>query len=123
MNGEHHGGSGSDFLRPSDFGLRISRAVCLLALAAAAFTVAASPDAPGPPVPSNPREFFNAGTQNLRNGKLREAEALLESALASQQQRLESPALYNLGHVRFGQGIEELKKSPSARPTLARGKA
>jgi tetratricopeptide (TPR) repeat protein len=59
----------------------------------------------------------------LRDGKLREAEALLESALASQMERLDSPALYNLGHVRFGQGSEELKKSPAARPTLARGRS
>ena len=74
------------------------------------------------PAPSTPRESFNAGTQLLLQGKLREAEAFLESALASQQERLEPPALYNLGHVRFGQGTEELKKSPSAGPTLARGR-
>src|SRR5262249_14367250 len=33
--------------------------------------------------PSNPREFFNAGTEKLRTGKLREAEAFLESSLSS----------------------------------------
>ena len=61
-----------------------------------------------------PREFFNAGAQNLGAGKLAEAETFLERALASQDQRLQPAALYNLGHVRFGQGIEELKKGPSA---------
>src|SRR5438094_9176251 len=61
-----------------------------------------------------PREFFNAGAQNLGAGKLAEAETLLERALASQDERLQPAALYNLGHVRFGQGIEELKKGPSA---------
>jgi hypothetical protein len=71
--------------------------------------------------PATPREFFNAGTQQLRAGKLREAEAFLESTVASQQERLQAPALYNLGHVRFAQGIEVLKKSPPARPTIARG--
>jgi hypothetical protein len=76
-----------------------------------------------PPAPSTPRESFNAGTRMLRQGKLREAEAFLESALASQRERLAPPALYNLGHVRFGQGTEELKKSPSAGPTVARGRA
>lgn len=64
--------------------------------------------------PTNSREFFNAGTRELRADKLREAEAYFETALASQNQRLQTPALYNLGHVRFGQGIEELKKGPSA---------
>src|SRR5258706_12475198 len=123
MNRDYHGGSGSDFLRPSGFGLRISRVVCLLTLAAAALTVAASPDAPGPGVSSTPRDFFNAGTQKLREGSLREAETLLESVLASPRERLQPPALYNLGHVRFGQGAEELKKSPLAAPTIARGRA
>jgi hypothetical protein len=50
----------------------------------------------------------------LSTGKLREAEAYLETALASQNERLQTPALYNLGHVRFDQGVEELKKAPSA---------
>src|SRR5438045_8890048 len=71
--------------------------------------------------PSTPREFYNAGTQQLRQGNLREAEALLESALSSQQERFVPPALYNLGHVRFDQGADELKKSPAAGPTLSRG--
>jgi tetratricopeptide (TPR) repeat protein len=73
--------------------------------------------------PATPREFYNAGTEQLRAGKLREAEAFLESAMASQQERLQVPALYNLGHVRFAQGIEVLKKSPPAGPTVARGQA
>jgi hypothetical protein len=55
--------------------------------------------------------------------KLREAEALLESALSSQNERFQPPSLYNLGHVRFGQGAEELKKGPPAGPTSARGHA
>src|SRR6266478_4260673 len=61
-----------------------------------------------------PRELFNAGAQNLGAGKLAEAETFLERALASQDERLQPATLYNLGHVRFGQGIEELKKGPSA---------
>ena len=74
-----------------------------------------------PGAPATPREFFNAGTQQLRAGKLREAEAFLTSSVESQQEKLQAPALYNLGHVRFAQGIEVLKKSPPARPTIARG--
>jgi len=73
--------------------------------------------------PATPREFYNAGTEQLRVGKLREAEAFLETAMSSQQEKLQVPALYNLGHVRFAQGIEVLKKSPPAGPSLARGRA
>ena len=127
----------SDFFRISSRlagGFRISLAV--------AFTLTANATTPGPdPVqqstnppihqstnpslhhstaadpPSTPREFFNAGTQRLKEGKLREAEAFLESALASQKPNLQPPSLYNLGHVRFGQGVEELKKGPASGPT------
>jgi|SRR5579862_5464139 len=74
-------------------------------------------------LPSTPREFYNTGTRELRQGKLREAEASLQSALVSQNERLQPPALYNLGHVRFGLGLEELKKGPSARTASSRGQA
>ncbi len=73
--------------------------------------------------PTTAREFFNAGTQQLRSGKLREAEGYLESALASQQESLQTSALYNLGHVRFGQGIEALKKGPASGSATTSGKA
>ena len=108
-------------LRPSDFGLGTSILPLLLALTA----LAASPSAPAPEPapPATPREFYNAGARQLRAGKLREAEASLESALASQNQRLQPPALYNLGLVRFGQGIEQLKKGPQAKPTVERGQS
>src|SRR2546430_7852029 len=70
----------------------------------------ATPVPAEPAPPSSPRDFFNAGTQKLRDGKLREAEAFLETALTSQNERFQPPSLYNLGHVRFGQGVQELKK-------------
>jgi tetratricopeptide (TPR) repeat protein len=73
--------------------------------------------------PTTPREFYNAGARQLHAGKLREAEASLESALASQDQRLQPPALYNLGLVRFRQGVEQLKKGPAAKPTADRARA
>ena len=84
---------------------------------------ASPPAAPEPEPPSTPRDFYNVGTRELRTGKLREAEASLETALASQVANLQPSALYNLGHVRFGLGLEELKKGPAARPTAARGQA
>ncbi len=68
--------------------------------------------------PRTPRELFNAGTENLRDKHFNEAESYLESVLASQTQQFEPPALYNLGHVRFSQGAEALKKTPPAAATL-----
>ena len=73
--------------------------------------------------PTTPLEFFNQGTKQLSAGKLREAESFFESVLASQKEPLQIPALYNLGHVRFDQGIEELKKGPAAEKTAARARA
>jgi tetratricopeptide (TPR) repeat protein len=73
-----------------------------------------------PPVTA--RDFFNAGTRRLRDGKLREAEAALQAALAKQDERVQPVSLYNLGHVRFAQGAEELKKSLAAGPTAARAR-
>lgn len=105
--------------RPAGFGWR---ALYWGLLTTLLLTTAARAVAEATP-PTTPREFFNAGTQQLRAGKLREAEALLESTLTSQQPRFQPPALYNLGLVRFGQGVEELKKGPAAKPTVARGQA
>ena len=62
--------------------------------------------------PTNTREFFNAGTRRLAEGKLREAEAFFQTALNRQVERFQPQTLHNLGHVRYAQGAEELKKSP-----------
>jgi hypothetical protein len=102
---------------------RICMAALLLVLVVTSFVASSAPSSPESATPSTPREFFNAGVQQLRAGKLREAEASLESALSSQNERLQDPALYNLGHVRFDQGVEELKRGPAARPTAARGRS
>src|SRR5437016_1555131 len=84
---------------------------------------ASLPPGPSAPPPDSPREFYNAGTRELRQGKLREAEASLQTALSSQDERLQPSALYNLGHVRFGLGLDELKKGPSASQSSRRGQA
>lgn len=73
--------------------------------------------------PANPRAFFNAGTQKVRAGKWRDAEPLLQTAVASQQEGLQPAALYNLGLTRFGLGAEELKKSPDGKQTARRAQA
>jgi tetratricopeptide (TPR) repeat protein len=82
-----------------------------------------TPAAAVEPVPANARAAFNAGTRRLREGKLREAETFFSDTLSKQDAETRPPALYNLGHVRFGQGTEELKKSPAARPASAGGRA
>jgi tetratricopeptide (TPR) repeat protein len=78
---------------------------------------------PPPAVGENPRELYNAGTEKLRAGKLTDAEALLESSLAKQDARVLPAALFNLGHVRFAQGNEELKKTPDAAATTRQTQA
>ena len=88
-----------------------------------AFPASSSTAVTAAPPPATPREFFNAGTTKLREGKLREAEAFFESTLAAQRESLQPPALYNLGHVRFDQGVEELKKGPAGGATAGRGRA
>ena len=97
----------------SALGLRPSL-VLLLLIAAPVFGAAPEP---------SPLELYNTGARQLQAAKLREAEASLESAVATQNQRLQPPALYNLGLVRFGLGIEQLKKGPPAKQTLARGQS
>ena len=100
------------------------RTILLLAvIASLAATSSPSNSQPPPSAPESPREFYNAGTGKLREGKLREAEALFQTALAAQQPALQPPALFNLGHVRFSQGAEELKKGPSAQAANARAQS
>jgi tetratricopeptide (TPR) repeat protein len=73
--------------------------------------------------PQSPRELFNEGTRLLQQTNLWRAEYCFERALSSQTEAFQSPSLYNLGHVRFTQGAEELKKGPPATATAARGQA
>ncbi len=75
------------------------------------------------PIPVTPREKFNLGTRKLAAGKLTDAESLLQSVLQSQDERTRAAALYNLGHVRFAQGAEALKKEPPGKETIARSRA
>ncbi len=62
----------------------------------------------------NARELYNFGTQQLRAGKLGDAEMLLQASIAKQDGLVQPAALFNLGYVRFAQGNEALKKSPPA---------
>lgn len=97
--------------------------VSLLLLAASSGPEPADLAGPEPAAPVTPRDFYNEGTRKLRAGKLKDAESFLQMALAAQVDRVRFPAVFNLGEVRFGQGVEELKKGPAAGPTAARGQA
>jgi tetratricopeptide (TPR) repeat protein len=81
--------------------LALRVACCVLALGAVTAFADSSP---------TPRALFNDGTTKLREGKLREAETALQSAVAAQSDALQPLALYNLGHVRFQQGTNILKE-------------
>jgi hypothetical protein len=72
-------------------------------------------------VPATARELYNDGTQKFQQGKLPDAEAALQSAVASQDEKVQVPALYNLGHVRFQQGVKQLKDGPNAKATQSTG--
>jgi tetratricopeptide (TPR) repeat protein len=74
-------------------------------------------DAPPPP-----QQLYNDGTQKFRQGKLPEAEASLQTALQSQNDKIRAPALYNLGHVRVQEGEAALKKGPDGKAAQAAAK-
>ena len=74
-------------------------------------------------VPVTARDFYNAGTRLLAGKKYADAEKMFESALAAQDERVQPAALYNLGHTRFDEGVELLKKGPDAQKVAARGNA
>ena len=69
-------------------------------------------DEPEADHPKKPRELYNDGTQKLREGNLPDAEVLLQDAVASQDARIQPPALYNLGLARFQDGEKERTNAP-----------
>jgi Ca-activated chloride channel family protein len=75
------------------------------------------------PTPVTARDFYNAGTKLLATKKFADAEQMFESALAAQDERVQPPALFNLGHARFAEGVEFLKKGPDAQKVSAQGNA
>src|ERR1019366_1264861 len=88
--------------------------LCLRALAVEETNVVA---------PVTARGFYNAGTKLLAGKKFDDAEKMFQSALAAQDERIQPAALFNLGHARFAEGVELLKKGPDAQKVAARGNA
>lgn len=62
---------------------------------------------------ATPLKLYNDGTRKLAEKKFQEAEACFQAAVSSQNERVQGPALYNLGEVRFRVGKEDLKKGPN----------
>jgi hypothetical protein len=73
--------------------------------------------------PVTARDFFNAGTKSFAATNFAEAERMFHSALALQDERVQPLAMFNLGHVRFSDGTQILKKGPDAQKVSAQGRA
>jgi tetratricopeptide (TPR) repeat protein len=89
----------------------------VLALGCRALALEATNVAP----PVTARDFYNTGTQLLAGKKFADAERMFQAALAAQDERVQSPALYNLGHARFAAGMELLKNKMTASGYTDRG--
>ncbi len=73
--------------------------------------------------PVTARDFYNAGTRLLARTNFANAEKMFQSALAAQDECVQPVALFNLGHTRFGEGVELLKKGPDAQKVSVQGNA
>jgi tetratricopeptide (TPR) repeat protein len=71
--------------------------------------------------PVTARDFYNAGTKLLTAKKFADAEKMFQTALAAQDERVQSLALYNLGHARFATGMELLKNKMTSSGYTHRG--
>lgn len=71
--------------------------------------------------PVTARDFYNAGARQLADRKFDAAEKSFQSALGTQDESVQPKSLYNLGHVRFAQGVEILKKGPDAQKVAEQG--
>jgi len=74
-------------------------------------------------LPVTARDFYNAGTKLFAAKKYTEAEKMFQSSLAMQDESVQPVTLFNLGHARFADGLEILKKGPDAQQASARGRA
>jgi tetratricopeptide (TPR) repeat protein len=87
------------------------------------FAVAATAATTNTVAPVTGRDFYNAGTQLLTEKKYAEAEKMFLSALAMQTEAIQPIALFNLGHARYAEGAELLKKGPDAQQVKTQGNA
>jgi hypothetical protein len=97
--------------------------LCFIFLTSGTARAAASAAGASARLPESPRDYYNAGTKQFHDGKLREAESSLQTAVQSNDERLQPAALYNLGQVRFQQGALALKDAPNSKTAKERGDA
>jgi tetratricopeptide (TPR) repeat protein len=103
--------------------LRFASAVQLLVASAVGPCLHAMADETNAVAPVTARDFYNAGTRLLAAKKYADAEKMFQSALTTQDERVQPPAIYNLGHTRFADGAELLKKGPDEQKASAQGGA
>ncbi len=75
--------------------------------------------------PKTPRELYNSGTAQLRDGKLEEARDSLRGAVATNDEDIMPAALFNLGHARYEIGAKDLKRllsGPQAQDSAERAR-
>lgn len=85
--------------------------------------LAASTVATNLPPPVTPQDFFNAGTRQLAATNFVEAERMFHTVLSSSDEKWHALAEYNLGHTRYADGVEILKKGPDAQKVSEFGHA
>lgn len=95
----------------------------LVSLALALFISAEAAQETNPPPPVTARDFYNAGTKLLAAKKFTDAEKMFSASLAAQDELLQAKTEFNLGHARFADGAEILKKGPDAQKVSAQGEA
>jgi tetratricopeptide (TPR) repeat protein len=103
--------------------LTTKRFVLLLALLCAGMGQAFADDPAGAAPSRTARDYYNEGTKLLGIQKFAEAEIMFQSALATEDSRVQTAALYNIGHTRFDLGIDFLKKGPDAQKVMDQGNA
>ena len=110
----------SGFSRHSTPVIRHAQVIALL-LALGCSLPALANEATNLPVPITARDFYNAGAKLLADRKYDDAEKMFQSALGTQDERVQPKSLYNLGYTRFAQGMEILKKGPDTQKVAAQG--
>jgi len=88
--------------------------VLLLIASSASATTAPVSGPEHEPTPTTPRSFSTRGPNNLALGNCARLNRFLKACWPARRSPCKSPLFYNLGHVRFDQGIEELKKGPGS---------
>ncbi|MGA2245403.1 MAG: hypothetical protein ABSH48_10415 [Verrucomicrobiota bacterium] len=107
--------------RPAEFGR--THAVLILAFLLAAGLPAFARNSTNAVAPVTARGFYNAGTQLLADKKYAEAEKMFQAALAAQDDRVQTVALYNVGQTRFASGLERLKQGPDSQKVSGQGRS